>query len=788
MAYVLFMDIVSYSLLPMDEQQRILAELQDTVRNSTQVTCAQADDKLIALPTGDGMALVFFGCPDSPVTCALELTHALRHHPEIKLRMGIHAGPVYRVADINANRNVAGGGITMAQRVMDCGDEGHILISNIEVDVLAQLSTWKNVMLQDLGEAEVKHGVRIRIYNLYTNEVGNRELPHKLQAARDAAAAARAKVKWRKLALIAVLLVIAVIVVGIEYLHPSFHARSRTEPYSKFAISQVTDTGLASVAAISPDGRFILNVQNDNGQQSLWLRNVPSGSDTQIIPPAPVMYRSLNFSPDGNYIYFQRGMGRTPNLLDEFRAPLLGGEPQMVVHDIDTNVSFSPDGSRMAFFRDNNPSAGRMRLISTSVDGKDEKILLEAKLYSAYLVQPAWSPDGKEIAFTEDFAEGALGRVQLLDLTSGRVRTLYSTKDAEFLSLAWAGSSHSIAVVYSSKSSGLRQGQIGLISYPGGSFRPLTNDTTSYAGAHMLAPVSASASGREIVAVQNKGTARIELMSLGAGVASDLKEIMSVHGSLGGLSWTPDGKILYARRNRLMLVNENGSEETVFTADPSMPMSDPNVCRDGRHIVFIWRFHDGTVFKSVSRVDIDGSNAMQLTFGDDYFAPRCSPDSQEVAFQDQNNKQLKMPLSGGTPEVFMREWNISGLSSWSPDGNKISLVTTVRNQKGAYENKVVIYSFDSHTKQYLPCNPNFSGVDSIQFTPDGKSVACVIREKRGDNIWVQPLDGSAGHAITNFPDDSIYVFRFSPDGKHLALIHGHTESDVVLIRDANGRK
>jgi len=191
MAYVLFMDIVSYSLLPTDEQPRILAELQETVRSSRAVTSAHADENLIALPTGDGMALVFFGCPDSPVTCALEVARTLRQHPEIKLRMGIHAGPVYRIADINANGNVTGGGINIAQRVMDCGDEGHILISNAEADVLSQLSAWKNVSLQDLGEVEVKHGVRIRISNLYSDEVGNSQLPRKVQAAREAAANAR---------------------------------------------------------------------------------------------------------------------------------------------------------------------------------------------------------------------------------------------------------------------------------------------------------------------------------------------------------------------------------------------------------------------------------------------------------------------------------------------------------------------------------------------------------------------------------------------------------------------
>ncbi len=125
------------------------------------------------------MALVFFGDPEAPVRCAFELSRALRQEPSFQLRMGIHTGPVYRVADINANRNVAGGGINIAQRVMDCGDAGHILVSGAVAEVLNQVSTW-NRSLHDLGEAEVKHGDRVRIYNLYTEEVGNRELPKKM--------------------------------------------------------------------------------------------------------------------------------------------------------------------------------------------------------------------------------------------------------------------------------------------------------------------------------------------------------------------------------------------------------------------------------------------------------------------------------------------------------------------------------------------------------------------------------------------------------------------------------
>ena len=221
MAHVLFMDIVAYSQLPMDEQHRVLKELQAIVRNSTGFAAAQREDRLISLPTGDGMALVFFGDPEAPVRCASEISRALRSHPKVKLRMGIHSGAVYRVADINANRNVAGGGINIAQRVMDCGDAGHILVSANVADMLGQLSGW-SAALHSLGEAEVKHGVRLQLYNLYTDEIGNRELPQKLEVARKAAAKTDSRAKMKKLSLgVLVTGVIAALAVGglIYYRH-----------------------------------------------------------------------------------------------------------------------------------------------------------------------------------------------------------------------------------------------------------------------------------------------------------------------------------------------------------------------------------------------------------------------------------------------------------------------------------------------------------------------------------------------------------------------------------------
>jgi class 3 adenylate cyclase len=169
-AHVLFMDIVSYSTLPMDEQRRAIRHLQSAVRKSTEFIRAEAKNWLIRLPTGDGMALVFFGDPESPVRCALELSGPLLKGTSIKLRMGVHTGPVYRVADINSNTNISGAGVNFAQRVMDCGDAGHILVSDVVANTLRQLGHWDEY-LHELGEAEVKHGARLHLFNLYHQDV-----------------------------------------------------------------------------------------------------------------------------------------------------------------------------------------------------------------------------------------------------------------------------------------------------------------------------------------------------------------------------------------------------------------------------------------------------------------------------------------------------------------------------------------------------------------------------------------------------------------------------------------
>src|ERR1700730_16025159 len=179
-AHVLFIDVVGYARLLINEQSALLAELNQLVRTTDHFRTAEAAGKLIRIPTGDGMALVFFTSPEAPVQCALEICKALQEHPHIHLRMGIHSGPVDPVTDVNDRSNVAGAGVNIAQRIMDCADDGHILLSKRVAEDLAQYGHWKS-RLHDLGKIEVKHGVVVSVYNLYGEGFGNSQVPARIK-------------------------------------------------------------------------------------------------------------------------------------------------------------------------------------------------------------------------------------------------------------------------------------------------------------------------------------------------------------------------------------------------------------------------------------------------------------------------------------------------------------------------------------------------------------------------------------------------------------------------------
>jgi class 3 adenylate cyclase len=194
-AHVLFIDIVGYSKLSINDQRAAVEELNQVVRSSEQFQRAEAASRLLKIPTGDGMVLVFYASPEAPAQCAVEISRSLKEHPALQVRMGIHSGPVSGVVDVNERTNLAGAGINMAKRVMDCGDAGHILLSKHVAEDLEEYGQWRP-LLHDLGSCEVKHGVPVAIVNLWSDDVGNGQLPKKFQALRKP----RTRVRWAEVA------------------------------------------------------------------------------------------------------------------------------------------------------------------------------------------------------------------------------------------------------------------------------------------------------------------------------------------------------------------------------------------------------------------------------------------------------------------------------------------------------------------------------------------------------------------------------------------------------------
>src|SRR5437762_7238346 len=236
-AHVLFIDTVGYSKLSINEQHAVVDELTQVVRATEQFQKADASERLIIIRTGDGMALVFYTSPEAPVRCAMELSRALKDHPRLRLRMVIHSGSVSGVVDVTGGTDLAGAGLNLAQRMMHCGDAGHILVSKHVAEDLEEYDEWRP-LLHELGECEVKHGARISVANLYTEELGNPVIPEKLKAARAAAAAKRKRTAFRWVSVGVLALLDGIAAIGFLFFRyaPRFAARALGVPEKSIAV------------------------------------------------------------------------------------------------------------------------------------------------------------------------------------------------------------------------------------------------------------------------------------------------------------------------------------------------------------------------------------------------------------------------------------------------------------------------------------------------------------------------------------------------------------------------
>jgi eukaryotic-like serine/threonine-protein kinase len=562
----------------------------------------------------------------------------------------------------------------------------------------------------------------------------------------------------------------------------SLYRRPIEPPFQNFTFTQIASNGKSVAAAVSPDGKYLLSAVADNGQQSLWLRNIPTNSDTQVIAPADASYRSLSFSADGNYLYFLKAASNAGGRFNLLRAPVLGGLPQVVVRDDSSGATFSPDGRHMAFVRENDPEPGKFSLITSNIDGTDEKnITTGTNAFFPNLV--AWSPDGKSIALVVPGPGEARVSIQLHDLTSSKVRMLAGFNDLPVNEIIWLPDGRGLVVIYQKDIGFVARSQIGFISYPAGRFHAITKDTNDYE------TVTLSADGKTLATVQQRATQMLYLMPTRGFDGTPPDQALAQSKDAAMFGWASNGDIYFGDESNLLRASADGRSRVTLLNDPDGQVIRPRGCGDGPYIVFIWANHASSKKVNIWRVDTDGANPKQLTYGATDVGEVCSPDGKWVYYENLDTQRLfRVSIDGGTPEILPESITGGLLASpglgVSSDGKLLVFFATSSNRKTPLGKLVLVALNAGAEPQVKFIDPDPRIRYSPQFAPDGKAIVYAIRENGTDNLWLQPLDSSPGRRITNFKTDVIQNFQFAPNGKTLGVMRTHTESDVVLLHDA----
>ena len=351
--------------------------------------------------------------------------------------------------------------------------------------------------------------------------------------------------------------------------------RPAATPFKNFTIRQVTNNGNTVGTGISPDGKFVLSIQTDNGQQSLRLRNVLTGSDASVISGTGRDFASPMFSRDGNFIYFRESQSASSTVWDLYRAPVLGGAPEAIARDVDSDPTFSPDGLRVAYARMNDPEVGKWVLLDARAEGGDERTLLISPLSDAPL-SLAWSPDGLHIAIsTFGYTGNYFSSIDLFNLKTKQVEAFARFSDKLPFNVAWSPDGRSLFSVFirMGKAS-LGNYQIGVFSYPDGRFRAITNDASQHPA------LSISADGSTLATVQRQETFQIDLLSGSGGGAASAVPGISPQETIAGFDWMTDGRLLVSEVSRLLLVRADGSAAETAMNDPDGYLKDVTSCAD----------------------------------------------------------------------------------------------------------------------------------------------------------------------------------------------------------------
>lgn len=560
----------------------------------------------------------------------------------------------------------------------------------------------------------------------------------------------------------------------------SFLTRGSRPAFANYTIATIPETTQARSVAISPDGKYLAMVRrNEKGQESLWLRHLPTNSNTQVIPPIRLAnYDRAQFSPDGNYIYFRRsGSADDAKRFDLYRVAVLGGTASLLARDVDSSPTFSADGQRMAILRDNNPAMGKYQIVIMDRDGGNEKPLITGD--HPVPANPAWSPDGKVIACFSDATDKKTTEVTIIDTETGKRRTLVRLNIfREFLdNLTWMHDGRGLLYV----DNDLQSGRIGFIGYPNGELRTIATETSGYRD------ISLAPDDRTLAAVVENESYGLYLLPMTAGVVGT-DQLIDLHVPMQGgwdASWTQDGKVLANPSGSIYLLEPKTGNKTTILADEKHPAFMPLVCGDDRTIVFI-SVVPGTPSLNIWKIDRNGQGLQQITYGNEDIFPACSKDSKWIYYRDGRAQSImKVPLAGGAPTKIA-----SGFFSQiaqSADGRLLAFLNAPEVKGGKYDFKIMFVSTDGSTPpEPIEADPRFGREDRpfaglLRFMPDGKGYAYGVLEDSVSNIWVQPLDRSAARPLTHFTSDVIRDFEWSVDGKNLIVVRGHNDSAIVLL-------
>lgn len=566
------------------------------------------------------------------------------------------------------------------------------------------------------------------------------------------------------------LVILALVIAAGGYgLYQLISGDQQAKTFQNLKFNRLTSTGNIAATpppAISPNGIFAAYVVEHGVQRSLWVNQVATGSTLAIAPPAEVSYDGLTFSPDGNHIYYAVGDGKTSSTL--YRAPTVGGPPVRVISNIDSAITFSPDGSQFAFASELNTA-----LMIADADGRKVWKLI-ANQGEERFIWPAWSPDGKTIACATPSSATGEPELVAINVQDGTEKRVGTGKWGRIFGLKWL--SDGSGLIISATEKGARSYQLWEVSYPDGEAHRMTNDLSNYFG------VSLTADATRLVSTRQDRV--VNLWVVPYGDTNNARQITSENGSddgLSGLAWTPDNRIVYSSINStgsdIWIIDSDGGNRKQLTLNAGRNHS-PTISADGRHILFV---SDRTGISSLWRMDIDGGNIKRLTDDSTIISkPVCLPNTPEVVYELYRDRQRSlwlMPIDGGSPKQLAK--NISQLPAIADDGKLVAY-----NYREAVPNstfKLAVLTLGSSDSPQLFDFPSVIKSTLFSWLPNGGGLAYLDSENNAYNVWGQSLTGGAPKPLTDFKTDRIYYFAWSRDGAHLACARGRETSDLVMV-------